>query len=475
MITLGLGFAAAAPFYFVALPVITAFVPVIHAIVCVTGLIAAAFLFSRYSVQRQPAFLLLASGYLLAGLLALLQSLASPGAYSASGLFSAGAAAWLFLAWHTSFPLGIVAYALARHAPTTSQRSAAMTIAATIACTILTICTLVWIVTAADQHLPVLFIAITLSLMATLLLTAGGRTTLDLWLVVTVVAALPDIAVPVSNYAVGFYLARGCEMISSCAVLIALLTESSILYARLASAKALQVQGETERLNSLETATAAIAHELRQPLSAIRIHAQACVTLLSGPSPALKQAEAILSDIDKDACRAADMLERIRGGLHQQELVMEVLDLNILVTEAIKLVSDDAAARGIAVSVNLSNEYSYAPCDRTQITQVLLNLLTNGMDAMDMVPAAERKLTLTVLKRDGMVVTSVKDKGCGISPDTLPRIFEPFFTTRRDGMGLGLSISRSIIVAHKGDLWVENSKDRGAIFCFSLPAWEQTD
>jgi C4-dicarboxylate-specific signal transduction histidine kinase len=98
--------------------------------------------------------------------------------------------------------------------------------------------------------------------------------------------------------------------------------------------------------------------------------------------------------------------------------------------------------------------------------------MTNGMDAMNAVPSDDRRLTLDIARREGVVVVSVKDCGCGISPDSMPRLFDPFFTTRREGTGLGLAISRSIVVAHGGVLWAENSRDRGAAFSFSLPVWE---
>jgi signal transduction histidine kinase len=490
MTFLGAVFVMAAPFYSVGLPVVPAFVPVVHAVVFVTCLIAGAFLLSQYAVQRQPAFLALAAGYLLAGLFAFFQSLAFPNAYSASGLMGAtpSAAAWLFLAWRTSFPLGIVAYALIRRSvpPHTVNHSTGVAIAAVTGGTVIAASALTWIITVAAAHLPVLFTdahhetwigpfttipAIALSLAAIFLLLRGQRTTLHLWLVVTLVAALPDIVVPVSRYALGFYLARSCELISSSAVLIALLTESSILYSRLASARILQVHGEASRLSSLETATAAIAHELRQPLSAIQLHAHTGATLINRPVPILGEIGTIFRDIDKDAHRAGDVLERIREGLRQQELWMEPIDINALVSDAVKLVSEDATGRQVTVVTGVSSERPYVTGDRTQLTQLLLNLMTNGMDAMEAVPAAERRLAVLVAKRGEMVEISVEDRGCGIKPESMPRIFDPFFTTRREGMGLGLSISQSIVDAHHGRLWAESDGTRGAVFRVSLPVW----
>jgi signal transduction histidine kinase len=477
----------AMPYYNVSLPPVPAFVPVVHAVVFIAALIAAAFLFSQYAVQPQPAFLALASGYLLAGLFAFSQSLAFPGAYSTTGLFGGGpsAAAWLFLLWRTSFLLGILAYALIPR-PAVSialDRSVALPIAITIGCVVAGACCLTWIVTIAQPQLPPLFTdaiheapkapyatipAIVMSLAAILLLTRR-RSTLSLWLTVTLIAALPDIMVPVSRYALGFYLARSYELISSCAVLIALLTEASTLYARLAGAKALQEHGETERSSSVEAATARIAHELRQPLTAIRLHANAGVSVLRDSNPALAEIEEILNDIDRDACRAGDVIDRIRAFVRGQKPTMSALDLNAVVSDVVKLLSGDAAARGVTVVTSLSRACPPVAGDRTRITQVLLNLIGNGMNAMDAVPAAQRRLTVDTAKRDGAVVISVSDRGCGISAENMSRLFDPFFTTHSGGMGLGLSIARSIVAAHDGRIWAENNADRGATFHVSLP------
>jgi signal transduction histidine kinase len=104
--------------------------------------------------------------------------------------------------------------------------------------------------------------------------------------------------------------------------------------------------------------------------------------------------------------------------------------------------------------------------------QVLLNLIANGMDAMEAVPPAQRQLMVRTAKRDEMAVVTVSDRGPGIGPETMPHLFDAFFTTRSGGMGLGLSIARSIVLAHQGDMWAENNTSRGAIFHFSLPVWQ---
>jgi two-component sensor histidine kinase len=265
VIVLCVTFIAVTPYFYVQLAIFPAFVPVVHFVVFITSLIAAAFLFSQFVVQPRPAFLALASGYLSAGLFAFFQSLAFPNAYSATGLFGGtSTAAWLFLLWRTAFPMGIIAYALLRRSATASSpdRHAIVPIAITIGCAVIVACSLTWVVTIAEPHLPPLFTDATheslfgtftvipsaaLSLMGILLLVRGRRTVLDLWLIVTLITALPDVIIPVTRFMLGFYLARGCELISSCAILIALLTEAATLYARLASAKVLQAQEMQKR------------------------------------------------------------------------------------------------------------------------------------------------------------------------------------------------------------------------------------
>jgi two-component system sensor kinase FixL len=183
----------------------------------------------------------------------------------------------------------------------------------------------------------------------------------------------------------------------------------------------------------------------------------------------LKEVGEVLGDIEKDACRADDVIDRIRESVRRQKPRLEDLDINAIVAGAVKLVSDDARARLVRITTNLADEHPRAAGDRTQITQVLLNLIANGMEAMKAVRPVDRRLILNVTTRDGEVLIAVSDRGCGIGREDMQRIFDPFFTTRRDGMGLGLPVSESIVVAHKGRLWVENNADGGATFYVLLP------
>jgi signal transduction histidine kinase len=173
--------------------------------------------------------------------------------------------------------------------------------------------------------------------------------------------------------------------------------------------------------------------------------------------------------IEEDVRRASDVIDRIRSAVRQQKPRLDVLDINTLISDVVKLVSEDATARRVEILTSLSGECPRVAGDRTQIIQVLLNLIANGMDAMAAVPPALRQLTLRTAEREGSVVITVSDLGCGISEEATPHLFEPFFTTRTEGTGLGLSIAHSIVAAHQGRMWAENNTKSGAAFYFSLP------
>jgi PAS domain S-box-containing protein len=224
-----------------------------------------------------------------------------------------------------------------------------------------------------------------------------------------------------------------------------------------------------QRLALVGELSAAIAHELRQPLSAIRLHAQTIERLVRSPDPALGKVGEIATDIEKDASRADDVIDRIRRFVQRRDSARTTVEIESVVREAAGLVSEEAQKRRVEIELALSRGASRVACDRIQILQVLLNFILNGMDSME--GAREpRRLTLRTERRDGSVRVSVSDRGTGIGQEAMPKLFESFYTTKGGGMGLGLSIAKSIIDAHRGSIWAENNiSGRGATFHFALP------
>jgi PAS domain S-box-containing protein len=233
-----------------------------------------------------------------------------------------------------------------------------------------------------------------------------------------------------------------------------------------------RVLAHIQRLAIMGELTAAIAHEVRQPLSAIRTNADTAGLLLASADPPLEAVREILVSIQNDDLRANEVLSRIRDFLRKREPETIEIDMNSLVRDGFRFVAGEALRRRVEIRLELAHGLPPVFGDRIQLQQVLLNLIVNGMDAMEQIPMADRRLTLRTLRRgDDAVDMSVVDRGKGIAPGDLPHLFDTFFTTRSEGMGLGLSIAWSIVVAHHGRIWAENNEGgAGAIFHVSLPA-----
>jgi PAS domain S-box-containing protein len=221
--------------------------------------------------------------------------------------------------------------------------------------------------------------------------------------------------------------------------------------------------------NMGELATS-LAHELNQPLTAILSNAQAAQRFLSNKEANIGEVREILRDIVEDNNRASEVIRRMRALVKKEKPEFTSLDVPSIIEEVRRLVHTDAVIRHVRISVDVSHELPHVRGDKIQLQQVLLNLLLNAFDAMKTSPAEERKVLLRAASDgDGMIKISVCDQGTGLPHDKLDKLFEPFFTTKRDGLGMGLSICRSIIEAHGGRLWAENNIGGGATFYFSVP------
>jgi len=225
------------------------------------------------------------------------------------------------------------------------------------------------------------------------------------------------------------------------------------------------------RVSTMGELSASLAHELNQPLTAILSNAQAAQRFLAAGPARVDELREILDDIVQDDSRASDVIQRMRALVKKEQLAFAPLDLTGVIRDVAALIHSDAILHGVRILLELNPGLPPVRGDKVQLQQVVLNLLLNAFEAMRDSPANERVVAVRVQLEGVLTVrVSVRDSGTGLTGDKLDKIFQPFYTTKRDGLGMGLSISRSIIEAHGGRLWVENNPDRGATFYFTVPA-----
>ena len=229
------------------------------------------------------------------------------------------------------------------------------------------------------------------------------------------------------------------------------------------------------RVTMLNTFTASIAHELNQPLSGIITNASTCLLMLDGDPPNVHGARETARRTIRDGNRAKDVITRLRGLFSKKEFTLEALDLNEVVREVIALSLSDLQRNRVILRSELAAGLPCLVGDRVQIQQVILNLLRNASDAMSTVQDRPRELLVRsqLDARDQLRLT-VKDVGVGFTPEAGARLFDAFYTTKSDGMGIGLSVSRSIIERHRGRLWAEPNDGPGATFSVSIPCGSQS-
>jgi C4-dicarboxylate-specific signal transduction histidine kinase len=196
--------------------------------------------------------------------------------------------------------------------------------------------------------------------------------------------------------------------------------------------------------------------------------------MLRAANPPIDEMRQILADICKDSLRVSEVIQGIRALTRKRDPDRRLIDINQTVESALRLVSGDALRRGAQISRHLAADLPLVHADAPSIQQVLLNLIVNAMDAMSDTPQRVRQIAVATEHGRGSVIVSVADRGHGISADGMSRLFESFFTTKRDGVGLGLSISRSIVQSHGGSIWAENNARGGSTFYFTLRAPEAT-
>ncbi len=234
----------------------------------------------------------------------------------------------------------------------------------------------------------------------------------------------------------------------------------------------MKTQAELAHLSRVFTMgelTSSIAHEVNQPLTAVVTYGHACLEWLSADPPNLAEAREAAQQVISDGSRAGAVLGRIRSLFKKQTLARDWVNINELIDETTASLAGQAATSGVILRKELDARLPEVLGDRVQLQQVLLNLILNGLEAMDAVSNRAKEIVIRSKVQGSEVLVAVEDSGAGIKSEITDRIFHPFFTTKAQGIGMGLSISRSILESHAGHLWAETRASGGAVFQFTLP------
>ena len=465
------------------------FIPATEAVIVICDLVIFALLASQAATIGSRALLLLAGGFLFDALIIVPHALTFPGAFAPPGLLGAGlqTTAWLFIFWHFGLPAAVIGYICV---PRERSAVTAAAICRDVTVVVGLVTLLTWIVTAYGDMLPALFVDrhgftplanyvtgfdLAVSVVALLALLARPRKSIfDLWMTVAVVALIGELAVTTfilqSRFSLGFYASRFLSVAASTTVLVALLTDTVRQGTRLARANlALQLE-RSRKLASLDAALGAIVHEVKQPISSIAHNSEAVQMILADPAPDLKELREIAGEILESSLRANEIIRSIRDLFNDLREDLQQVDMNGVVSGVLRGLHADLHDNSVVSRIELETELPTILGQKSQLQEVVFNLIHNAIDAMKARSPAGRTLHVCTEKRNHNVIrVSVQDSGPGIEPTQMERIFDPFITTKKGGMGMGLAICRMIVERHGGRLSVLSDADTGARFEFALP------
>jgi signal transduction histidine kinase len=494
------------PFATIKLPEVAAFVPTLAAALFVSDCVTAALLIAQFSVLRQWALLVIASGYLFSALIVVAHALAFPGAFTSTGVLGAGlqSAVWIYWFWHAGLPLAIIGYALLKDTDRlVSVRSTRLAIGLSVAGVVALVTGLFWFVTQHEDLLPITFTDVgPLSLFrrivgGTVVLALGGialwllwrrqRSLLDQWLVVALCALLLEVVLAsvlsAGRYNLAWYAGRLYQLVTATVVMVVLLAEMTRLYASLARSNSMlqherimlqraidaQRREREARLVTGDAVVAMIAHEVNQPLAAVVNNASACLRWLAAEN--LEEVRQSATQVIADGHRAGEIIGRIRALVRKAPPRRDLVDINETLREVLVLAQSDVQRHRVSLRTRLLEGLPAVWGDRVQLQQVTLNLLTNAIEAMSWVGEGPRELWVETARGESaeVVVITVRDSGPGVAPQHLDRLFDAYYTTKPDGLGMGLAISRLIVESHGGQLWATANVPTGATFRFTLP------
>lgn len=499
IVAIGVGFCLAALFAKIRWAEAVGFIPAVQGTIFVADMAIAVWLFAQVSLTRSRALLVLASGYLFTALIVFAQTLTFPGAFAPQGLFGAGlqTSGWLLAIWNFSFPGAVIAYVLLKGERIETNRIRVLTRCAifrSIAGVIVLACAIVWGLTAADERVPALFLdrvtftpfvfyagafdAVVCAI-AFLCLLSRKRSVLDELLIVSVAATMAEMTMltffSAGRYDVGWYAVRLYGVVAANAVFLALFAEFTWLHANMSTALRAVRRERDSKLLSTQTGMAALAHEIRQPLSAIVLNADASLAFLQKTPPDLDEVRECLEITMREAHHLDEMVAAIRKLFRDADRPEQPIDMNDFILSVLGAQRHDLARRGVRIRYELMPGFLFVRGHKTQIEEVVVNLAANAADAMAATASRHRVLTARTQWRDPDAVSvEIEDTGPGIDPRRLNEIFDPFVTTKSEGLGLGLAICRRIIEQHGGELNASSDGKNGTTFRFVLPAMRPT-
>ncbi len=489
---IGLG-VAAGPFSSVRLEVADSVVPALIIPTAVIEAITAVLLFAQFSILGSVALVTLATGYLFTSLSLIAWMLTLPGVFAPGGLLGANLQSgyWLATLWNAAFSLFVIAYAVLKDADLSKrvpERARNPAIAASVVAVVVVVCAATFLLITRDGLLPPVMLdedrgaplwvyragtIAVLSVVALIVLWWKCRSVLDLWLMVVMsVYASAGVLVAARSpgrYSIEWYAMRGAELVAGSLVLIVLVYEISALYGQLLSAVLAQRREREARLVTGDAVTATIAHEIKQPLTAMLINMSACLNWLERPTPDIDKAKTAVKQAASNGERVGAVVDSVRALFKRDVRNRSSLDIKLLIADSLALLRADLHKHGATAEIAPLDAPLHVMGDRVQLRQVLLNLMTNAIEAMANTDG-RRVLSVGAEIVEGSVLISVADTGPGIEGKDIDWVFKPLLTTKPQGMGMGLTISRSIIEVHGGRLWARPNNPVGAIFQFTLPA-----